>query len=126
MAEKIMQSRIILKHDIEENWLKAVNFIPRLGEMIIYDIDSTHDYERIKVGDGVTLVSDLPFLLDNAALSDEEINTICDQAELDYSAATLLKNFNYNITEDGQYEITEWIDDGSTVIDVPDNSHIII
>lgn len=66
MAEKnINNVRIINKHDTEANWLKATNFTPKQGEIIIYDIDSTHSYERVKVGDGKTLVSALPFIDDN-------------------------------------------------------------
>lgn len=61
MTEKQILSRIIQKHDIEANWNKAVNFVPMRGELIVYDIDDTHLYERFKIGDGVTNVSDLPF-----------------------------------------------------------------
>ena len=61
MAEKNMKARIVHKHDTETNWLKAVNFTPMLGEIIVYDIDDTYDYERFKIGDGQTLVSALPF-----------------------------------------------------------------
>jgi hypothetical protein len=61
MAEKNIKSRIVHKHDIESNWSKATNFIPKQGEIIIYDIDSNHSYERIKIGDGTTKVNDLPF-----------------------------------------------------------------
>ena len=62
MAEKILNSRIVHKHDVEANWLKAVNFVPRQGELIVYDIDDTYHYERIKIGDGVQNVNDLPFI----------------------------------------------------------------
>lgn len=62
MAEKRLNTRIIHKHETEANWLLATNFIPMQGEIIIYDIDSTHTYERVKVGDGKTLVSALPFV----------------------------------------------------------------
>lgn len=75
MSEKRFNSRIICKHDIEENWLKATNFIPLKGEVIIYDADGTFDYPRIKIGDGQTLVSALPFI--NEIITDNEINTIC-------------------------------------------------
>lgn len=61
--------RIIHKHDIEENWKKAVNFIPKKGEFIIYDIDNNYDYPRLKIGDGETIVSDLPFINDNKSFS---------------------------------------------------------
>ena len=61
MAEKNFNARIVHKHDTEENWNKAINFIPKQGELIIYDKDSIYDYERIKIGDGVTNVNVLPF-----------------------------------------------------------------
>ena len=65
MSEKILRGRSVQKHDIEANWLKATNFIPKQGEIIVYDKDSTHAYERVKVGDGATVVSSLPFIDDN-------------------------------------------------------------
>ena len=64
MSEKILNSRIQLKHDTEENWGKAENFIPKMGEAIIYDADEAHDCVRIKIGNGVTLVNNLPFAVD--------------------------------------------------------------
>lgn len=65
MAEKQVKTRIINKHDTEANWDKATNFIPKQGELIVYDIDSSHSYERFKVGDGATTVSNLPFYLES-------------------------------------------------------------
>jgi len=62
--KKTVKTRIIQKHDTEVNWKKATTFVPKLGEIIIYDIDSTYDYERVKVGDGNTVVSSLPFITD--------------------------------------------------------------
>ena len=75
MASKEFQGRIVHKHDIEANWLKAVNFIPMQGELIIYDVEidtdelpdnrtEPYDYERFKIGDGIKTVSNLPFILD--------------------------------------------------------------
>lgn len=61
MAEKQFNGRIIQKHDSEANWEKATNFIPKTGEIIIYDTDETHHYCRIKIGDGSTLINNLPF-----------------------------------------------------------------
>lgn len=57
-----VKTRIQNKNDIEANWLKATNFTPLKGEVIIYNEDSTHNYKRVKIGDGKTLVSNLPFL----------------------------------------------------------------
>ena len=62
MAEKkINNVRVINKHDTEANWLKATGFVPKQGELIVYDKDSTYNYERFKIGDGSTVVSSLPF-----------------------------------------------------------------
>ena len=64
MANKIVKTRVINKCDIEANWIKAVNFIPKKGEIIIYAEDETHTCPRFKVGDGKTVVSSLPFTTD--------------------------------------------------------------
>lgn len=52
----MINSRFQQKHDIEANWLKAVNFVPLAGEMIVYT-----DLKKFKIGDGVNYVNDLPF-----------------------------------------------------------------
>lgn len=61
MITKTIKSRIQQKHDIEANWVKAVNFIPMIGELIVYDPDASHNESRLKIGDGQTLVNNLPF-----------------------------------------------------------------
>lgn len=64
MSEKNINTRIIHKHDTEANWNLATNFIPKQGELIVYDKDSAYNYERFKIGDGVTNVNSLPFATD--------------------------------------------------------------
>ena len=66
--EKKIKSRIVHKHDTETNWSKATNFIPKQGEIIVYDIDETHAYERFKIGDGTSLVTALPFVNDKTEI----------------------------------------------------------
>ena len=56
------QARFEQKHDIEANWNKAINFVPRPGEIIFYDPDENHRNTRQKVGDGKTTVINLPFM----------------------------------------------------------------
>ena len=60
-TEKNVNARVVFKHDTEANWKLAINFIPKAGELIIYDKDSSHSYDRFKIGDGITKVNDLPF-----------------------------------------------------------------
>lgn len=73
MAEKILKARQVQKHDTEANWITAGRngFIPKKGEIIIYDKDSSHTTIRIKIGDGSSNVSSLPFLLDGYATEDQ-------------------------------------------------------
>ena len=77
--EQRLNTRIITKHDIEKNWNNS-NLIPFKGEFIIYDIETNAEelpegrtelmiYPRIKVGDGETVVTNLPFV--DTALKNE-------------------------------------------------------
>jgi hypothetical protein len=75
MATTEFKTRIIHKNDIEENWNNATTFIPMKGEIIVYNVDENYDYERIKVGDGLTTVVNLPFYLMS------EIDTIMEKLE---------------------------------------------
>jgi len=50
-----------IKHDVEKNWNKAINFIPLKDELIIYEPDEVIDYYRVKIGDGVKSVINLEF-----------------------------------------------------------------
>ena len=72
--EKELKARIVHKHDISDHWDLAENFVPKQGELIIYDdrtlkqsgdtlvTDQIVDTRvRYKIGDGVTTVSLLPF-----------------------------------------------------------------
>lgn len=63
MPNKTFHTRYQIKRDSSTNWEKAVNFVPLSGEQIYYT-----DLNRIKVGDGVTNVNNLPF--NDAALAD--------------------------------------------------------
>ena len=80
MVKKI-NSRIIHKHDIEANWLKVrSDYVPDKGELIIYDVEVDangnvlelpsgrtvhYTYERFKIGDGITTLGNLPFVVDD-------------------------------------------------------------
>lgn len=61
-TEKNISSRIIHKHDIEANWDKAINFIPKNGEIIIYDKDENYIAPRLKIGDGINNLHNLSFV----------------------------------------------------------------
>ena len=75
MADKTLNTRVQQKHDTETNWNKATSFIPKVGEVIVYDPDSNYEFPRIKVGDGTTNVIALPFVYEPVFV--EDINEIC-------------------------------------------------
>ena len=60
MSEKKLTTRIQQKTDTKANWDKATNFVPLKGEYIYYS-----DINRVKVGDGIKKLSELPFLADS-------------------------------------------------------------
>lgn len=81
MIQKNIKSRIVHKHDLEAHWMRATSFVPLQGELIIYDIEidadgntlalpegrtTPYNYERFKIGDGVTNVNELPFANEHA------------------------------------------------------------
>lgn len=70
--EKIIKSRQQQKTDVSTSWKIAGDngFIPKKGEIIVYGTyDSNNnkvaDRPRLKVGDGISNVNDLPFAVDN-------------------------------------------------------------
>ena len=76
-TEKKINSRIQQKHDVAANWAKATNFIPKKGEIIIYDAEYNASGEetqavRFKIGDGSKTVNNLPF----AAIDYKSIKSI--------------------------------------------------
>ena len=81
MTEKILKTRLVNKHDIQSNWEKSTNFIPMQGEIICFDIDENYSYERIKIGNGIDNVNNLPFL-DNSLelITVADIDTICSSS----------------------------------------------
>ena len=52
----MIKEKTIIKKDTLENWNKAKNFIPKDGEIIVYI------GMGMKLGDGVTSVTNLPFI----------------------------------------------------------------
>lgn len=69
---KQLNARIITKHDIESNWQKALTFIPKLGEIIIYEtpekiVPNQYDWTsipRLKIGNGKGNINEIPFITD--------------------------------------------------------------
>lgn len=70
-----IKARIAHKHDTEAGWNSRADFVPEKGEFIIYDRKGQQGYEKLKIGDGASSVTTLPFLNEN------EINAIIASIE---------------------------------------------
>jgi hypothetical protein len=100
-----ISTRIAQKHDLEVNWITAADkssFVPMQGELIIYDIEvdsngntldlppgrsTPYTYERMKIGDGKTVVTNLPFVDDTKVPTFRKINGKALSADITLSAA---------------------------------------
>ena len=91
MSEKNIKARLQQKHDTSTNWALATNFKPKAGELIIYD-----DLKKMKVGDGETLVNNLPFL---SADVSQDLNNYVNLAGTQTISGA--KTFTGDITVDG-------------------------
>lgn len=89
MAEKILNTRILLKYDTLENWNATTTYL-RKGEVAIATVASGNTQEvnsieapqvLVKVGDGKTLFKDLPFITAKAG----DVYTWAKKANLDYN-----------------------------------------
>lgn len=71
-----MKKQITLKHDLAVNWAKAINFVPKVDELILYDGVLENgvyvEFPRLKRGDGKTKLNDLPFV--DSVSSNNEIS----------------------------------------------------
>ena len=132
-ATNTFNSRIRLKTDTEANWL-AHPIVPLSGELIIYSADGTHPYSRLKVGDGITTVTNLPFIdagtIQGNNLPEDAVVSFPDRASFPYpgvsnvlyidqstnriycytsaSGYTQLSNFTYTVEKTNVSNITYW------------------
>ena len=153
-ANNTIKTRIQLKSDTEANWNKAgpkdgsSGFVPLLGELIVYTADLTHPFSRLKVGDGVTNVVNLPFI-DSGTLNGQETEIVKkanfnmfpspgseDKLYVDLSTNriyhyanssgyTQLSNFEYSITKSTIGSVMSWLPGDTTVASIKNNTFII-
>lgn len=65
------KSNAIVKVDSEENWNKAKNYIPDVFTIVVYTYENGSP--RVKMGDGIHTVSNLPFLNQSQVSNDETL-----------------------------------------------------
>ena len=80
-----MKARVSQLHKTEADWNKLSSFVPLSGEFIIFDPDKTHEYARLKVGDGATPLNELPFFIDSAIdhhVTKRRLNEVIDAGRI--------------------------------------------
>lgn len=55
------KTEAVVKTDLASNWAKAINYVPEKSVIIVYEYED--GAPRIKLGNGVDKVNDLPFLV---------------------------------------------------------------
>lgn len=150
-SNNTIKTRIQLKSDTEANWNKAgpkdgsLGFIPLRGELIIYSADETHAFSRLKVGDGITNVTALPFI-DAGTLNGEETEIVkkarfqdfpspgsSDKLYVDLSTNkiyhfenasgyTELAKFEFSVTKSVIGHIISWLPGVQTTAIIEDNT----
>lgn len=78
--KKRFKGKIALKHETEADWLKS-SYVPDDGEPVLYDPDENNTSRRVKYGDGVHTVKDLPFT--GSDIIDENNNVIINEGDVD-------------------------------------------
>lgn len=77
MADKILNNiRIQNKYKTSAQWDQFPDFVPLAGEIVIYN-----DLNKMKIGDGVTTIANLPFTNENA-YTEEEIDILWDEVKI--------------------------------------------
>lgn len=117
---KQIKGKIIFKHQTQYEWEESNNggpaqYIPDVGEMIIYDPDDSIPYARIKFGDGEKIVKDLPFFLDIEDLefaTIENVEDIVQEKTVDFvtSSAVDSKISTHNTSITAHDDIRQSID----------------
>ena len=62
------KSNATVKVDTFENWEKAVNYVPDSFTIIVYEFENGSP--KVKIGDGIHKVKDLPFLSNREVVND--------------------------------------------------------
>lgn len=111
--EKIEKARMQQKHDVATNWNNIEEFVPKPGEIIVYDKDENVSKQSIKIGDGETPVGELGFITGEIYTSKKVPKnagegavwiTLDDNipAEIPENGEDSSINSNWNVNIDGQ------------------------
>ena len=110
-ANNTIKTRIQLKSDTEVNWNKAgpkqgsAGFVPLQGELIVYVPDATHPFSRLKIGDGITNVVELPFA-DAGTINGEEVEIVKKNTKSEFPLSGSTDKLYIDLTTNSIYHYT--------------------
>lgn len=61
-----MKARVSQLCKTEAEWAGLPDFVPLQGEVVIFSPDKQYKYARLKIGDGKTLLRNIPFFIDSS------------------------------------------------------------
>ena len=64
----MVKSNAVIKVDTASNWEKAINYIPDKFTILVYEFENTSP--KVKIGDGIHSVNNLPFLSNQEVIDD--------------------------------------------------------
>ena len=127
MKEVPIKTKLELKHKLESEWIVS-DYVPIQSEPIVYDIEVDADgntlelpegrtapytYERMKIGDGVHLVKDLPFLVEQGdwnQLDETAPDYIKNRTHGEYTTLVKQEDFSMYLENPGKH-YGEWINE---------------
>ena len=86
MSEKHLVAKIINRRDTSINWAEHGSTVLDAGEIIVYT-----DLHKIKVGDGTTIISALPFI------DDKDLSNYVTESELSSTINETVSTLNKSI-----------------------------
>ena len=101
--KKTIKGKIVFKQETEANWAQS-NYVPDNGEMVIYDVDDSHNYKRVKYGDGETKVRDLPF---GGATFDDNVTATSASIGI-INGAKISANVSLKVGEDDDFNVDNY------------------
>lgn len=115
--EKQARGKFIAKHETEEIWDRSnggagVAYVPAAGEQVIYDPDNNYPYPRIKCGDGIKKVKELPFIstVTSLATKIEKTNVEVYKNQTQGENIWRIESAYYSSSTDFNCEISNGID----------------
>lgn len=93
----VLETRIQCKYDTQDKWY-STRFVPARGELCVFAPDNDHLKARLKIGDGVTTIYDLPFVEIGDYINHEPPAEVIREASISDASSSLSIRVNEHIS----------------------------